>query len=132
MSLQELRELTSQLSFPPTIEQHYGVAIHEMSCGTSIAFSLLQQEEVSVAKWFNSSGTHFPEHTHEQREWIIVFIGSMFTKVGDEPEKRILPGQSLIIEPNTVHSARFLEDCWYLAITVPKTEDWPSKKGQDE
>lgn len=125
--MQALRELTPTLvPFPEVIEECKGVSFHAMECGTSIAFALLQQPEISVARWFNSSGTQFPTHSHQQREWLIVYSGSMFLAIDGEEEKRLLPGQSVTIEPGVLHQSRFLEDTWYLAITIPQSPEWPT------
>ena len=62
-----LKEITPHLpSFPDSLEEDNGISIHKMTCGTSIAFALMQQDEISVAKWFNSCGAQFPLHVHEQ------------------------------------------------------------------
>ena len=47
-------------------------------------------------------------------------------KLEDDKEERLLAGQWRVIEPNVQHSARFSEDCHYLAVVIPKTEDWPT------
>lgn len=126
-SLDELRRLTANLPpFPSAIERQPGFTRHKMSCGESMSFPLWNDDGISCARWFNSSGSVFPAHAHDQREFIIVVNGSMlFAREGEE-ESRYLPGQCAIIEPRVVHSARFLEDTWYLAVTVPACTDWPT------
>lgn len=131
-SLSELRAMTETLpAFPPEVvsqgKEH--AKIHKMARGTSIAWDLLTQDEISVARWFNSASTIFPEHAHEQREWIICYVGSIMLHIEGAPPKRLLPGMSAVIEPRTRHRASFSEDCWYLAITVPSTKDWPGTDG---
>ena len=42
------------------------------------------------------------------------------------PEERLNVGQSAILDAHEIHDARFLEDCQYMAITVPQCEDWPA------
>ena len=131
-SLDLLRELTENLpvegpAFPREIASAPGFKEHKMSCGTSFSWDLLTRDEVSCAHWFNSSGTIFPEHVHEQREWLIVFIGSMILQLDGEESERLLPGQYRVIEPGLKHKAKFLEDCHYLSITIPKSSDWPQR-----
>lgn len=127
-SLNRLRVLTQQLSaFPPTVEEKDSFKEHQMINGTSFSWDLLNREELSCAHWFNSQGCIFPEHSHEGREWMIVFKGSVVLMVGDT-EERLLSGQSKIIEPNIKHSAVFVEDCHYLAVVIPKTNDWPTSR----
>ena len=118
INLETLRELTPQLDFPPTLEKHPGVLIHKMTKGTSIAFALLQQDEISVAKWFNSANTEFPVHTHRQREWMIVYEGSMFITIANEEEQKLIHGEYTVVDSGITHSIRFTEDTWYLSITM--------------
>ncbi len=125
--IQRLRTITPNLpSFPPEADagRVAGCKIHEMLSGTSISWNLLSQPEISCARWYNSNGTEFPPHVHSQREWLVVYQGSILITVGQE-ETRLVPGMSMVIEPNAEHSARFLEDTWYIAITIPKSKDWP-------
>jgi quercetin dioxygenase-like cupin family protein len=98
-----------------------------MACGTSLSWELDSGagDKAACAKFYNSCGTNFPEHVHEQREWIIIIEGSMLLTVDGGEEKRLLVGMSDVIEPGTPHSAKFLEDCWYYAITVPREPNWP-------
>ena len=125
--MEYLRELTENLpQFPIEIEPHFaGTKEHKIECGTSLSWNLLNQDEVSCARWFLSNNSEFPVHTHEEREWIIVYKGSLYLKIEDDEEKRLLPGCSISIEPNKLHSAKTIEDCWYLAITIPKSKSWP-------
>ena len=125
-NLNYLRILTDQLPvFPHEIGPEVpGVKEYKMECGTCLSWNLLNQEEISCARWFNSSGTRFPVHAHDEKEFLIVYQGSLFVEINNK-EQALNPGDSLIIEPRTPHSSRSLEDCWYLAITIPKSESWP-------
>jgi quercetin dioxygenase-like cupin family protein len=127
--MQHLRQLTERLPpFPETKSVLPGFKQHKMECGTSLSWNLdtTSGEQASCAKWFNSAGTHFPDHTHKCREWLIVLEGSMWLKVGGEEERRLLSGMYATIEPETLHSGHFTEDCWYYAITVPQEPSWPT------
>lgn len=124
--LENLKVLTKQLpSFPPAISETPGFKEHEMICGTSFCWDLLDRKELSCAHWFNSLGSEFPTHFHNERKWLIVFKGSMILTIEGKQEERLLVGQWKVIEPNVKHSIRFMEDCHYLAIVIPKTKDWP-------
>ena len=125
-TLTQLRMMTDSLPrFPISLSDAPGDAkIHEMEQGTSIAWELLHIPEITVARWFNSANTVFPEHAHKEREWLIVYKGSMVLSIPKQPPKRLLSGTSVIIEANTPHYITFMEDCWYLAITVPQTKDF--------
>ena len=128
-NINKIRELEEQLTpFPESITDVEGFKSHQMTSGESLSWNTLRQfgldEEVSSALWFNSKGTNFPKHTHQQKEWLIVVKGSMFLTVNQQ-EIPLVYGQGIEIRPNTPHSARFTENCWYLAITVPSNPDWP-------
>jgi quercetin dioxygenase-like cupin family protein len=73
---------------------------------------------------FNSKSSEFPQHKHAEREWLIVYEGKMIIKIGDL-EEELDPGESVMLDPGTPHSATFPEDTWYLAITIPSSPDWP-------
>ena len=164
-SVRYLQELTERLpEFPAELPINPGlpgIKMHKMECGTCWSANLYSVPEISVAWFINTNGTVFPEHAHDQREWLIVFAGSMFlrrkARVDDRlkkidakmvalneervqlqrahaeghewvemPEERLNVGQSAILDAHEIHGARFLEDCQYMAITVPQCEDWPA------
>jgi quercetin dioxygenase-like cupin family protein len=102
-----------------------GLKQHVMSKGTSLSWNLLSQDEVSCARWFSSAGTEFPVHTHSQREWLIIYAGSMILKRDGHEDQRLLPGMGVVIEPEVKHAGCFVEDCWYVGITVPRAPEWP-------
>ena len=127
-TLDRLKELTQALPpFPETITANAADSFtqHEMSKGTCLSWSLLNRPEISVAKWFNSKGTEFPEHAHAQKEWLIVYIGEIVIHVEGQGDVVLRAGDYLHLEPGVVHSATVNSDCWYLAITIPQNEDWP-------
>tara|TARA_Y100000310_G_scaffold322161_1_gene380837 strand:+ start:9408 stop:9854 length:447 start_codon:yes stop_codon:yes gene_type:complete len=123
-NLDKIRLLSDSLMFPQATAQAPGFKEHEMECGTSFAWAMLDNPLISVARWFNSNGTEFPEHIHKQTELLYVIAGSMvFIKEG--VSHRMMPGDSILVQPNEPHEAKFLEDCKYLAITIPRCDDWP-------
>ena len=122
----KLRELTARLpAFPEEVAKEVGFKEHQMERGHSFSWNLMSRPEISVARWFNSSGTAFPVHSHAEREWIIVFKGSLFLKLEDQDEVRLLSGMYACINPGVEHSLRFEEDCFYLAVTIPRAKAWP-------
>jgi len=125
--LPKLRDLTHNLpSFPKETGQKFeGFKQHEMEHGTSLSWNLLNQSEISCGRWFLSAGSRFPIHVHNEREWLIIYKGSLFVKIGENDEYRLTPGMSCTIEPKIPHFSRTIEDCWYLAIVIPSSEDWP-------
>jgi quercetin dioxygenase-like cupin family protein len=124
-SLERLKILTDNLpAFPETVEDAPGFKEYETVTGTSLGWDLLNIPEISAAKWFNSKDTIFPEHHHPQKEWLVVYKGEMILEFNGKVT-RLKPGEFAFIPPDTVHSATFSSDCWYLAITIPESEDWP-------
>ena len=130
-ALDRLKDITQALpAFPRSCEPDTGPCSckeYEMDSGTCLAWSLLSQPAVSVARWFNSKGTNFQRHVHAQREWIIVYKGMLSLHI-NEKTYHIGVGESFEIDPETEHSATFDVDTWYLAITIPESPDWPSNK----
>jgi len=118
--------ITSLPEMPATVSESTGFKEHQMTCGTSFSWDILDREELSCAHWYNSQGSAFPQHAHKGREWLIIFKGSILITIEDQKEERLVVGQYKIIEPNVLHSARFLEDCHYLAILIPKSKNWPT------
>jgi len=131
-SMKRLRELTEHLpSFPTEIGPEMpGWKEHKMLQGTSLAQNVLNIPQISAARWFNSKGSEFPFHHHAQKEWIIVISGSLTLVISrlneDDEEKRLEWGDFAFLEPETIHKVVFDEDCWYLAITIPRSADWPT------
>jgi len=125
-NLSKLRELTHNLPFPKeTGQKTQGFKEHEIECGTSLSWNLLNQPEIACGRWFLSAGSKFPVHAHNEREWIIVYKGSIYLNIENKEERRLTVGMSCVIEPGVSHFARTIEDCWYLAIVIPSSEDWP-------
>lgn len=124
--IEKLRHLTDNLpGFGELVKNRApGYVEVEMTEGHGFGFNLLNQNEISVARWFNSKGTVFQKHAHPEKEWVIVYEGSLNLIYEDRVEV-LKAGDYSFHGPNTLHGATFDEDCWYLAITIPSAEDWP-------
>jgi len=123
--LPELEQLIKTLRFPPMASPIVSDGQKlDIACGTCLFWTILDQPEIKVSRFFQSAGSNLPEHIHQQKEFLIVYAGSMFLKLRDAEEIKIPAGDSVIIDIGNPHSKRFLEDSWYLAITIPKTQDW--------
>ena len=95
-NLKKLKELTPKLhELILPISDNPGEHIIEYKCaeGTAIAFGLYKEEDVGVQRVFMSKGTKFPEHNHEEHEYILVYKGKVkkITNFGAFVE--ILPGK---------------------------------------
>ncbi len=96
----------------------------DMDKGTSLMFGLLNEPSISCAKQFVSKGSIFPQHTHNQKEFLIVYEGEMLLEM--EGNQYVLGiGGCIYINPGVEHGATFSSDCWFIAITIPQTEGWP-------
>jgi len=95
----------------------------------SMAYPLLNEKGVSAAKWFNAAGYRFPEHKHRQVEWLVVISGRMNLQLlqgGVWRDRQLGPGDGVQITANTWHKAEFPESCYFMAITIPGTDEWPA------
>jgi hypothetical protein len=82
--LDRLKNLTEKLpSFPDIIERHLTKngkieQYYEMDEGNCYAVYLHRSgDDIAVHRWFNSKGGKFPKHNHNEKEWIVIYKGSM-------------------------------------------------------
>jgi quercetin dioxygenase-like cupin family protein len=93
------------------------------------ARNLLSEAGISVANWFSSKGYIFPLHSHTKKEWLIIYKGSMeiFIQTDGKTESKLLKeGDYIFLATGIEHQATFPEDCWYIAITIPQSFEWPN------
>ena len=127
-NLELLKELTESLPAFPTGEVHPLFNKYHLDKGTCLSWLLFNNGVLSVDKWFNSAGTHFPEHVHHNiKEVIIVFEGSMIF-AADGVQTTLKKGDLVCTQPNQLHSAEMIEDCWYLTITIPPANEFMHNK----
>lgn len=126
-NLEKLREITNKL--PPfsnmIMTRSKGCLELEMTKGYCFGWNLIKTPEIAVDRWFNSCGSEFPRHIHASKEWIIVYEGEIHLTVVDKLQK-FLPGQYILMEPGTPHSAYFPQDCSYITVTMPPAEGFPN------
>lgn len=126
--LAKIRELTDVLpDFPcPLDEDQSGnYSSYKMDAGECFSWFIHRSgNDIAVHRWFCSAGTVFPEHVHKEREWIIIYKGTMEVVKGGE--KTVLNfGDSIINEPNIPHSSTYPSDCKFLTIMIPPSPDFP-------
>lgn len=91
--------------------------------------SLLNIPEVAVARTRFSAHTTFPEHTHEEKEVIMVYKGrGIMSYPGGEVE--LGPGDVVIFEPGQPHSFRTLEPTEIIAQTIPAGRGFPGERDE--
>jgi quercetin dioxygenase-like cupin family protein len=100
------------------------VVEYEMDKGTAIAFGLWKQPNIAVSRTFFSGGSLFPEHSHNEKEYLIVYQGQLDVTV----EGKIISvtsGDTITICPGQAHSAEAIGDTRLIAITIPAAEGFP-------
>ena len=125
-TLIKLRALTERL-VPPyesLSSDEYVAKVIDIDRGNAITFGLLKNEKIAVAKTFCSKDSIFPIHSHDEREFVIVYVGSVQLNLDNEL-KILNVGGFVEISPGVQHDALFLEDTWMIAITVPSSIAWP-------
>ena len=89
--------------------------------GHAFGIHLFSSCGVSVNRFFATKGGILPEHSHKEKEWCILYDGSVVVKYKDR-NVTLKPGDSEMIEPNVPHSAIYLENSWLIIITIPHGE----------
>lgn len=95
----------------------------DMEHGVGFGWQIFSKPEISIGKWFSSTGSIFSRRGHPVREWIIVYDGKMVIAYEDD-EKVLERGDFVFHESDRQHSIRFESDTWYLSVTIPNVEDW--------
>jgi quercetin dioxygenase-like cupin family protein len=133
-TLTKLKALTEILAPPLTAFVKYidhNVSEYDMVAGTATTFNLYRDESIAVARIFASAESKFPLHSHDQREFAIVYTGCMILDINGK-KKTIHTGESTYINAGIEHSAYFPEDTWILAVTVPPAPGYPGEEdGED-
>lgn len=124
-SLEELRKLTYSLpAFPDLVNCSDGVVEYKMETGTCLGWCIFKTDSIGVHRWYNSAGTIFPEHAHDEWEMIVVYEGTLI--LHSQGEKNYLKETDFFInEPNVKHWAEFPEECRYVTITIPPSKEFP-------
>lgn len=132
-NLEKLKILTENLpSFPEKIlDDDYGYREYKMDAGTCFSWFIHRSgNNIAVHRWFNSSGTEFQIHVHLEKEWIIIYEGSMEFIMGDIITL-LKKGDYVVTEPNIPHAAHFPEDCKYITVTIPPSKDYNYLDGKN-
>lgn len=125
--LSKLREMTANLpSFPAAIEEGNGYREYKMDEGSCFSWFIHRSgNDIAIHRWFNTAGSIFPEHCHSEKEWIIVYHGTM-NLMKNGVETVLHKGDFSFNEPHTPHSATFPEDCKYITIMIPPSSEYPN------
>jgi quercetin dioxygenase-like cupin family protein len=98
--------------------------------GTAIGFSLWYQSDVAVQRLFLLKETVFPEHNHQEHEYVILVSGSIKrtgkgTIIGPHINGVLNSGGCIYYAPGTPHSSEILENSWVISVTIPASEAYP-------
>ena len=127
--LEELIEMTEQLPpFALVIEKTVigETQTFKMEKGTGIQIGMFNIKNIAIARDFFSKGSLCPVHSHIEREMIIVYEGSLEVRYIDGTTVVLNKYDHVVISPQVGHCGFALEDTWFLAITLPSSEDWPN------
>jgi len=123
--LPELRKLTETLNGISSQTYSPNIIKYQMKKGTAISFGMLNEPAISCAKTFGSAGSIFPLHSHPEKEFVVVYVGSMSIII--EGKDTVLNvGDCISILPEAKHYTVFHEDSWVIAGTIPQTEGYPA------
>lgn len=100
---------------------------YEMDAGSCFAWHMYTAPDgaFAVDQWFNSKGSKFPVHNHNETECIVVKSGRLVITYEDGEEVALGPGESLLNPPGRPHYAYFPVDTHYYTIMIPSSEQYP-------
>jgi len=129
-SLTKLKELTPQL---PDISE-VGFYIKHINNSNRVAYvvkggfviteALFNIPEIAIAKGSAPKGLKFPEHDHPEKEYILIYKGSVLLVMNGK-EHVLEVGDIGITEPDIPHSLVALEYTEYIVIVIPSSKDYP-------
>lgn len=122
-NIDRLEQLSKRLPFPQTLAAPEGMHKVQVEAGRCFYWNPSPHAKATCSQFLNTVG-RFAMHSHEQREWLIVYEGEMVLEIEGRPARRLCVGDYAVIEPGAPHKASFPVDCEYYAITIPATKDW--------
>jgi quercetin dioxygenase-like cupin family protein len=122
----ELKAKTEQLPDLASLvlSVNNGVIEYDAAEGTILGFPLFHTPKVAVQRHFLSSGTVFGNHTHEQREWLLVYDGELKVQVEDK-EERLSVAECVFVDAAQEHSLEAIRDTWLICVSIPAAEGYP-------
>jgi len=93
--------------------------------GTSLIWGLLKESGIAVANTFFSKGSVLEEHSHDQKEYLIIYKGRAVITV-EGVDTILTVGDSIVFEIGQTHSQVCEEDTWLIAVTIPESEVFPN------
>jgi len=132
-SLHKLKELTEDLPPVPKLEDFKRI-VEQKDCveydlleGVAESCSLYSEDRISVARTKVKKGGEFPLHFHNEKEYIIIYSGSILMKVDGE-EIIYYEGEIVYVDQGIPHTGQALEETEFIAITIPHSKDYPGSE----
>ena len=105
-SLEKLKLLTEKPS--PTLDEHAvrigRIIDYKMVKGMAVSWGLYNEDGISVARTKFAADSEFPEHSHDEKEFISVYEGELHLFV-DGKEHILGVGDCFVINPGQTHYA---------------------------
>jgi len=139
--LDQLKTLTGQLPPIPNLEDFIEqrtncVELKAKMGGPILLFYCYKGRDIAVARTFASAGTIMESHSHKEKFIFVIYKGMIEivfdgnvlpTNLKNGDNKQILKvNESFEIMPDIKHTMRWLEDSWFLVITIPPAKGFPN------
>ncbi len=125
-SLEKLKLMVDKPS--PTLNEHTHkmgrVIDYKMKKGMAVSWGLYNEDGVSVARTKFAANSEFPEHSHDEKEFLSVYEGELHLFV--EGKEHVLGvGDSYVICPGQSHYATNDVLTKFIVHTIPATVGFP-------
>lgn len=124
-------EATDKLTLSDVSIPHLNEAVMEYKFdnGICIGFDLFtdKDDRIAVQRITIPKGVTFINHSHIEREWYVVYEGTVVVRVKDQEPKTLGPGQGYRFESNQEHEVEALDPVEMVCITIPASKDYPRK-----
>jgi len=90
-----------------------------------VGMNLLNNGKVAVQDCFITPGGIFPNHIHEEVEYLIVYSGRVRVVFLDKPPVELGVGDFYRAESGEVHGLEGLEKSWLIGVTIPAAKGYP-------
>jgi len=110
---------------------------YAVECGEGTAKNLMNIDGIAVANCIFSSGTVLQRHNHEEKEWFLVYEGTLDVSVdglttkdigrlmGNGSEFTLKAGDFIFVPPRVPHVVSSTNGAKFIAITIPSAEVFP-------
>jgi len=133
---QLLSEAKEQLANLPHIRDLAALVLHQKShshieylmenmAAGCFGYPLYNNGAIAVQLVNMKAGAVFPRHTHNSREWLLLYGGKIQFFNGKYQGQVYNINECVEVLPKISHRVKALEDSWMLAITIPADKGYP-------